>query len=104
MKTRLRHKVSDSRADASGLRGNRVDKGPEALEVPFDLLEALKVAGQSLDAFVKLPPSHKREYLDWIGTAKKSEARERRIRETVRRLSESRKSGPRGKGRVRPAS
>ena len=98
MKTRLRHKVSDSRADASGLRGNRVDKGPEALEVPFDLLEALKVAVQSLVVFVKLPPSHKREYLDWIGTAKKSEARERRIRETVRRLSESRTS------RVRPAS
>lgn len=54
-------------------------------EAPPDLAEALR-AGGAASAFARLPPSHRREYLEWIGEAKRPATRERRIRSTVERL------------------
>lgn len=56
-------------------------------DLPEDIKTALAsdtVAGAS---FTSLPPSHRREYLDWIGEAKKDDTRRRRIAGMIDRLS-----------------
>lgn len=40
------------------------------------------------NAFDKLSPSHRREYLDWISQAKRDETQRRRIEATIRRLTD----------------
>lgn len=55
-------------------------------EVPEDLLNALEVNQSAKKIFLKLPPSHKREYVKWINEAKKPETRVRRIEKTLERL------------------
>ncbi|AFL90183.1 protein of unknown function (DU1801) [Terriglobus roseus DSM 18391] len=52
------------------------------------LLAKSKVASRNFEAF---PPSCRREYLEWITTAKRSETRERRMLEAVERLAAGRR-------------
>lgn len=62
------------------------DTEPRTVVVPDDLGAALKAAG--LDGvFARLSYSHQREYVEWIGEAKRAETRDRRIGETVQRLA-----------------
>lgn len=51
-----------------------------------DLDAALKQNPSALRAFERLPPSHRREYLDWLAEAKKQETRQRRIGKMLERL------------------
>jgi uncharacterized protein YdeI (YjbR/CyaY-like superfamily) len=55
--------------------------------VPKDLAQALRKGG-ALEAFGKLAPSHRKQYLYWVAEAKRDETRQRRIGETVRRVRE----------------
>ncbi len=58
-------------------------------DVPADLAAALKQNG--LDAFFRdCTASHQREYLKWIGEAKKPETRAKRIAGAVQRISAKR--------------
>jgi uncharacterized protein YdeI (YjbR/CyaY-like superfamily) len=57
-----------------------------ASDAPEDLMAALAAAGLA-DAFLRLPPSHRKEYVEWIDGAKKPETRRRRIEGTVERLA-----------------
>jgi uncharacterized protein YdeI (YjbR/CyaY-like superfamily) len=50
-----------------------------SLEVPDDLRAALSGHPAAQARFDALPPSHRREYLEWITEAKKPETRARRI-------------------------
>ena len=66
--------------------------GPEALEVPDDLAQALdrsRIARTNFDAF---PPGVRRSYLFWVAGAKRAETRTRRIEEVVRRAAANIKS------------
>jgi uncharacterized protein YdeI (YjbR/CyaY-like superfamily) len=57
--------------------------------IPSDFADALKQNG--LAAFFKgCTPSHQREYLKWIGEAKKPETRAKRIAGAVERISAKR--------------
>ena len=47
--------------------------------VPPELLAALKKNKKALAGFEKLPPSHKREYVQWVVEAKREETRARRL-------------------------
>lgn len=58
----------------------------ERLEVPRDLEQALGASKQARAAYEKLPPSHRKQYLYWINSAKRPATREKRIRETISRL------------------
>ena len=58
-----------------------------APEIPDDLQRALDASAEAKSAFMKLPPSHQREYLEWITSAKKEETRARRVAETLKRLT-----------------
>ncbi len=58
-------------------------------EVPPDLADALAADAAAQAAFEALPASHRREYVQWIGEAKRAETRARRIERTLERLRES---------------
>jgi uncharacterized protein YdeI (YjbR/CyaY-like superfamily) len=54
-------------------------KSPRPVRVPVYFTAALKRNPRALAAFTAFPPSHKREYVDWIDSAKTHETRERRM-------------------------
>lgn len=62
------------------------DTKPRAVEAPADFRKALAKNRKARDAFEKMPPSHKREYLGWIYEAKRPGTRARRIAQAVERL------------------
>jgi uncharacterized protein YdeI (YjbR/CyaY-like superfamily) len=47
--------------------------------MPKDLAAALKKNAKARATFESFPPSHKREYLEWITEAKTDETRQRRL-------------------------
>jgi len=49
------------------------------VKVPAYFMAALKKDTNAFQAFQAFPPSHKREYVDWIESAKTDETRQRRI-------------------------
>ena len=55
--------------------------------VPDDFLAALRKTRGALTAFEQLPPSHRREYVQWIVEAKRAETRVRRIESTIARIA-----------------
>jgi len=55
-------------------------------ETPKDFSDALKKAGLA-DFFSDCTPSHRREYLKWIGEAKKPETRQKRMEKAVQMLA-----------------
>jgi len=68
--------------------------------IPDDIAAVLKRAGLTA-FFADCTEAHRREYLKWIGEAKRPETRKARLQETVRRLTrrkqeEESKSGKRG--------
>jgi uncharacterized protein YdeI (YjbR/CyaY-like superfamily) len=63
----------------------------KSLDVPADLLTALKQTASAQQAFLALSPSHQREYLKWIDEAKRDETRVKRIASTVEKLASSSK-------------
>ncbi len=58
------------------------------IAVPHDLQIELHDDPRAEAAFAALPPSHRREYIDWILSARLPETRARRVSETVRILAE----------------
>ena len=60
---------------------------PEAA-VPDDLLRALRKNKKALTAFQAFPPSHRREYIEWITGAKRDETRQRRLETALAQIAE----------------
>ena len=58
------------------------------LVVPTELASALKKNKKAAAAFEGFPPSHKREYADWISEAKRDETRKRRVDAAVEWMAE----------------
>lgn len=67
---------------------------PETKEVklPDDLSAALKKNKKQSDYFQSLAFSHKKEWIEWIITAKKEETRIKRIKKTIERLGKRSKN------------
>jgi len=63
----------------------KLDEAPRTVTVPRDLARALSKA-RLRPVFDKLAYSHRREYIEWIEGAKKSETRERRVAGTVEKI------------------
>jgi uncharacterized protein YdeI (YjbR/CyaY-like superfamily) len=70
----------------------RKPKAKPPIKVPAYFTAALKKNKKALAAFDGFPPSHKREYLEWIIEAKTEETRERRMMQALEWIAE-------GKGR-----
>lgn len=71
-------------------RGRR--KHPE-LPVPPDLRRELKKDPETWDFFTHLAPSHRRNYLRWILSARRKETRERRVGKAITMLRRRQKPG-----------
>ena len=63
-------------------------KATKKLVVPTQLTNALKKNKKAAAAFEKFPPSHKREYADWISEAKGEDTRKRRVDTAVKWMAE----------------
>jgi uncharacterized protein YdeI (YjbR/CyaY-like superfamily) len=57
------------------------------LPVPDELARELKKNSRARKTFKSLTPSHRREYLRWVTSAKREETRERRAKEAARLLA-----------------
>jgi len=71
-----------------------LDDTPRTLAVPADLESALVHTPASAEAFARLSYSHKKEFVDWIESAKKPETRANRIEKAIAMIA-SRKT-PKG--------
>jgi uncharacterized protein YdeI (YjbR/CyaY-like superfamily) len=63
-------------------------KAKKAVAVPAELTRALKKNRKAAAAFEEFPPSHKREYADWISEAKGEDTRKRRVDTAVEWMAE----------------
>jgi hypothetical protein len=61
---------------------------PKAVKTPNDLAAALKKNKKANAAFEEFPPSHRREYIDWITGAKADETRKRRLDQAIEWIAE----------------
>ncbi|MEZ5366800.1 MAG: YdeI/OmpD-associated family protein [Bryobacterales bacterium] len=66
----------------------RKSKPKSEIETPKDLVAALATNKAAKAVYQGLPPSHRREYIEWIEEAKRRETRERRIAQAVEQIAE----------------
>jgi hypothetical protein len=82
----------DAKAATGVDAGDRVrvamalDTEPRTVRVPSDLADALSQDAAVEAAFSRLSFTHRREFVEWVEEAKRSETRRRRIAETVERV------------------
>ena len=62
-------------------------------QLPAELARALEGDAAARQAFDALPPSHKHEYVEWVGEAKRDETRERRAAKAVEMIRAAAASG-----------
>jgi uncharacterized protein YdeI (YjbR/CyaY-like superfamily) len=63
-------------------------KFTKPLVIPAELTRALSRNAKAKASFKGFPPSHKREYAEWISSAKGEDTRERRIKSAVEMIAE----------------
>ncbi|MDP6444487.1 MAG: YdeI/OmpD-associated family protein [Pirellulaceae bacterium] len=63
------------------------------LEAPHELLDALARNKRARDFFESLAPTYQKQFIGWIVTAKRSETKARRIKESVDLLAKGQKLG-----------
>ena len=66
---------------------------PAIPDLPAYLAKALKANSKAWAFFRELAPTYRRDFVVWIHTAKRSETRERRIRESIALLAARKKLG-----------
>jgi uncharacterized protein YdeI (YjbR/CyaY-like superfamily) len=72
---------------------NRYAAHPPIPKLPTYVAKALKTNLRAWQHFQSLAPTHRRDFVVWIHTAKRPETRERRIRESIELLSAGKKLG-----------
>ncbi|HEX9220584.1 MAG TPA: YdeI/OmpD-associated family protein [Gemmatimonadaceae bacterium] len=77
-----------AKLNEQGIKTTRRSKPKKELVVPPELTEALKKNKKAAAAFEKFPPSHKREYADWISEAKGEDTRQRRVDSAIEWMAE----------------
>lgn len=63
-----------------------LDDAPREVEVPDALAAALEQDPAAADAFAALAFTHRREYAEWVASAKRDETRERRVAKALEML------------------
>jgi uncharacterized protein YdeI (YjbR/CyaY-like superfamily) len=61
--------------------------------VPAELTEALAKDERARLNFEKLAPCYRKQFIGWVGTAKREETRSKRVAEAVRMLRENKRLG-----------
>jgi uncharacterized protein YdeI (YjbR/CyaY-like superfamily) len=68
-----------------------IDDAPRDVEVPADLAKALKSSATARKLFDTLAPSCRKEYVEWVCSAKRDETRRSRVEKAVAMLAEGKK-------------
>jgi uncharacterized protein YdeI (YjbR/CyaY-like superfamily) len=71
-----------------GVAVPKTKKAKPELPVPPELVAALAKNKKARTAFEAFPPSHRREYNEWIGEAKREETREARVTQAIEWIAE----------------
>jgi len=90
----LNKKVRDAISKNTGDRVNVViieDTEVRKVEIPMDLTLVLAENKEALALFEKLSYTHRREYVEWIMSAKKAETRSSRINKCIGLLKSGKK-------------
>jgi uncharacterized protein YdeI (YjbR/CyaY-like superfamily) len=66
---------------------------PVIPKLPSYIATALKANGRGWEFFRQLAPTHRRDFVVWIHTAKRPETRDRRIRESISLLAGGKRLG-----------
>jgi uncharacterized protein YdeI (YjbR/CyaY-like superfamily) len=81
------------RLNEEGVTVARPKKAPKPeAKVPAELAAALKKNKKAAAQFAAFPPSHRREYIEWISEAKRAETKASRVEQAIEWIAE-------GKGR-----
>ena len=78
---------------AAAPTGNSYGPHPPIPKLPAYVAKALKTNLRAWRHFQALAPTHRRDFVVWIHTAKRPETRERRIRESIELLSAGKRLG-----------
>jgi uncharacterized protein YdeI (YjbR/CyaY-like superfamily) len=78
----------EKRNAAKAAKAVAAAKAAKPAAVPADLARALKGNAKARATFEKLPPSHKREYVEWITGAKRDATRRRRLETAIAWMAE----------------
>ncbi len=81
----LQKRVADIEA---GVKRKAPTKPRADLEPPADLLSALDATPTARATFDGFPPSHRRDYVEWVIEAKREETRAKRIAQAVEWMAE----------------
>src|SRR5262245_8729165 len=73
--------------------GNSYAPRPHVPQLPAYIAKAFKTSPKAWQHFQALAPTHRRNFVVWIHTAKRPETREKRIRESVELLAAGKKLG-----------
>jgi uncharacterized protein YdeI (YjbR/CyaY-like superfamily) len=77
------------RLNEEGVKVTRRKKAPQGeTAIPDDLAAALKATPAASKAFEAFPPSHRREYVEWITEAKQPATRAKRLAQAVEWMAE----------------
>jgi uncharacterized protein YdeI (YjbR/CyaY-like superfamily) len=68
--------------------GRTKPKKRESIEIPDYFAAALKKNARARKTFEGFPPSHRREYLEWVTEAKREETRAQRLATSIEWLAE----------------
>lgn len=84
-KTMLRYlrKAAELQESGAPARPRPARKPVAPVAVPPDLAAALKKNPKAAATFESFPPSHRREYIEWITEAKRDETRQKRLATTL---------------------
>ncbi len=69
-------------------RPKPVRRSAAPLPIPADLAQALSASSSAAATFENLPPSQRKEYVEWITDAKREETRRKRLATAIEWLSE----------------
>jgi len=76
----------------NAIPARKIRKNDEII-IPMELQQALDLNKLSKENFEKLPPSHRREYIHWMFSAKRAETIQKRIAEAILMLANNQKVG-----------
>jgi uncharacterized protein YdeI (YjbR/CyaY-like superfamily) len=66
-------------------------KHNDTFHIPPELHNLLENNPPSLEIFESLPPSHKKEYLNWVLSSKKEETRKKNMKKMIQMLLNNKK-------------
>ncbi|RMF56793.1 MAG: DUF1905 domain-containing protein [Calditrichaeota bacterium] len=87
IKKEVRQAIGKTHGDTVRIEMER-DTEPRVVSIPDDLKAALEANPDAGQFFQRLSYTHKKEYVNWIESAKKAETRQTRLEKTIARLLE----------------